>query len=178
MEKELEVKVLSKNLDKIKKDIISKGAKILAHEYQDNILIDSSANPIKDLDYMRIRILEDSYQNISRKELTYKKRVADKLVRSYDEYTVIFDDLENMKAILQLLGFDIFEATKKERESFAYKNARFDFDSWDKEFFPFPYLEIEVKNEDDLDSIIEDLKLDRNEISRKSIKELKEIFSK
>lgn len=174
MEKELEVKLLSKDLDRIKEDLLKKGAILIAHEYQDNILINSSKNPIKDLDYMRIRILEDVHKNISRKELTYKKRVTDSKLREYNEYTISFDDLDNMISILKMLGYDIFEASKKERKSFTYKNSRFDFDRWDEDFFSYPYLEIEVSKEEDLDRLVEDLNINRDEISRKSIKELKD----
>ena len=51
--------------------------------------------------------------------------------------------------------------------------ARLDFDRWDEDFYPYPYLEIEVKNEEHLTQIINKLGIRKDQISTESISELR-----
>ncbi|MCI5972826.1 MAG: adenylate cyclase, partial [Anaerococcus sp.] len=62
----------------------------------------------------------------------------------------------------------------KERISYRYKNQRFDIDIWDKETYPEPYMEIEFSNQSKIDEIIDDLGIDRKNVTNKSITELRE----
>ena len=56
--------------------------------------------------------------------------------------------------ILKDLKYEIIEEGYKERKSYKYNNIRFDLDKWDKDTYPFPYMEIEVEKEDDLEIAI------------------------
>ncbi|MDU4732411.1 CYTH domain-containing protein, partial [Finegoldia magna] len=89
MEKELECKVFTDDFNALMDKAIEMGAKMIAHEIQDNILIESNDfDLINNSDYLRIRITEDIFNNKTKKYLTYKKRINDTNVRHYDEYTI------------------------------------------------------------------------------------------
>jgi hypothetical protein len=49
MQKELEVKILNVDIDEVERKLIDLGGKLISVEEQENILIDSSKNPIKAL---------------------------------------------------------------------------------------------------------------------------------
>lgn len=82
MEKELECKVFTDDFNALMDKAIEMGAKMIAHEIQDNILIESNDfDLINNSDYLRIRITEDIFNNKTKKYLTYKKKINDTNVR-------------------------------------------------------------------------------------------------
>lgn len=174
IEKELEVKILNEDYNRIEKKLIELGAKFLGKEIQKNILINSKLKPIeKNINgYLRIRLSETENTKI-KKTLTLKQNIENsKKIRSNIEYNVDIDDENNLLLILEKLGYDDINIAYKERKSYIYENIRFDFDRWDKNTYPFPYMEIEVEKPEDLNEIIEVLNISRKNISNKSIKEL------
>ena len=76
--------------------------------------------------------------------------------------------------ILKDLKYEIKEEGYKNRTSYIYQNIRFDLDKWDKNTYPYPYMEIEVEKKEDLEKAVNLLKIHKNNISTKSIMELKE----
>ncbi|MEJ8751033.1 class IV adenylate cyclase [Lagierella sp. ICN-221743] len=177
MEKELEVKLINIDLEEFKNSLLKKGASLTHHEKQENILISSkTANIICDRDYMRIRLVKDLLNNKSYNYLTYKKMVEDSEFKRAEEYTIEFDNLSNLKKILEFIKLDDFESTFKERFSYSYKNIRIDFDYWDRNSFPFDYAEIEANSEEELNKFLDEFSISRENISSKSIKELREEY--
>lgn len=79
-----------------------------------------------------------------------------------------------MNRILEHIGMELQYSGEKERISYRYKNQRFDLDIWDKETYPEPYMEIEFSNQSKIDEIIDDLGIDRKNVTNKSITELRE----
>ncbi|MCF6465815.1 class IV adenylate cyclase [Clostridium sp. Cult2] len=176
MAKEIEVKVLNIDLDEMEKKLEKLGAKLIAKEYQKNIIFDSKDRYIeKELNsYLRIRETKNLLSNEINTKLTLKKNINKEGTRKNIEITTQIEDVESMIIILKALKYEIMEEGYKERKSFKYNNIRFDLDKWDKDTYPFPYMEIEVEKEDDLEIAIKLLNIDRNHISTKSIMELKE----
>ncbi len=171
---EREVKILNLDMEKFEELLLSKGAKILSEEEQVNITINSTIHPIDDFTgYMRIRIARDLINNTSYKEFTFKEQSLVKGVRVSKEHNVVIDNDEELIEILKLLGYDDFHYGKKHRKSYTYKNARIDLDTWDSKTYPYPYAEIEMEKEEDLEFFIEDLGINRENISYLSIKELR-----
>jgi adenylate cyclase class 2 len=78
-----------------------------------------------------------------------------------------------MLEILKNLGFDNIEIGYKERKSYELMDARLDFDKWDKDTYPFPYMEIEVKDMKHLNEITKALEIPQINISTKSIIQLR-----
>ena len=172
MEREIEVKVLHVDLNEMEAKLVDLGGEKIGEEQQTNYLIDSAAHPIPaDLGYLRIRSIEkDGGETI---QCTFKEKKCDEGVRAYDEHTVIIDDAREMRAIFALLGYGRVEEAKKHRISYAFKQCRMDLDRWDPESFPEPYMEIEGPNKAAIDEVIAALSIDREQVSTKSIAELK-----
>ena len=173
MEKELEVKILGMDFTDLKKRVLELGAEKLSEENQINLRINSSKHPIDpELGYLRVRLVKEA-DGSEKKEFTFKAKDKAKLVRNYSEFTTNFDNEEALLSILDILGFDEVSRGEKHRESYVYQGARFDFDTWDKESYPDPYMEIEVQSEEQFKEIISALKIPQENISKKSIAELR-----
>ena len=175
MERELEVKVLGIDLDEMEKRVISLGGKLIAKEEQTNTLIDSTDKPIKAyIDaYLRIRETKDLLSNQESTVFTLKKSIDNNGLRDNVELTTEIKDKEMMMEILKNLGFDKIEVGFKERKSYELMEARLDFDQWDRETYPFPYMEIEVRDMKHLSEITKILQIPQNKISTKSIVQLR-----
>ena len=173
MERELEFKLLGLDFEKYKKLIEEKGGVLIAHEFQTNTVIDSNEfELIDDNCYLRIREVEDILNNSKKKELTFKKKINNELARENLEYTIEFNNRENLINIFKNLKLDKFITGTKERYSYKYKNLRLDFDIWDKNTYPYPYIEVEALNEKDMYEFLKDFGIDKKHISLKSITEL------
>lgn len=176
MERELEVKILGIDLDDMEKKIITLGGRLIGKEKQINTLIDSREKPIKSYvdAYLRIRETQDLLHNEKSTEFTLKKSIDnDNGLRDNIELTTEIKDKEMLLEILKNLGFDNIEVGFKERKSYEFMEARLDFDQWDKETYPFPYMEIEVKDMKHLNEITKSLQIPQENISTKSIVQLR-----
>lgn len=176
MEKELEVKVLGIDIDLIEEKILNLKGELIADEFQINTLIDSTANPIKDsVDaYLRIRETKNLLNEEVNVVLTLKKNIKNKNLRENIELNSRIEDRKVVLEILKNLGFDKIEIGYKERRSYKLNGARIDIDKWDKETYPFPYIEIEVDDYRHLNEIISLLEIPQENISNKSIVELQD----
>ncbi len=176
MEKELEVKILDVDFKSLQTRIVELGGEIIAQEEQMNIIIDSSQNPISDKinAYMRIRITRDLLNDRTSNTLTLKEKTTREGIRENKEYNLTIGDVKTALKIFDKLGYDEMKVGYKNRKSYSLKSSRIDFDVWDKESYPHPYVEIEVAREEDLEGLLEDLKIDKEKISLKSIGELRQ----
>ena len=176
MEKELEVKLLGLDVDSFEKNLQTKGAKLLYIEYQENILLENISNKIPDKSYLRVR--ESKIGDKCSTYLTYKENIENKNLRENNEYTCKVDSKDNILKILDLLGIKALNSGKKKRIKYSYKNISIDIDNWDKEIYPHPYVEIEVKKEKDLKEFLTDFNISENLVSKKSISELQNELKK
>lgn len=177
MERELEVKLLGIDVDKFEKDLIDRGAKMIAKEYQKNITINSTKHPIdnRDKGYLRIRHTKNLINDTEKYYFTFKEQIKNKDIRENIEHTIEFDKESELLNILNCMGYDIYDTGYKNRVSYIYENARFDIDIWDENTYPYPYIEVEVKNKEELKKILSDLKVDNKAVSTMSIAELKKV---
>ena len=175
MVKELEVKVLDVDIEIIEKRLKSLGAKLISKEIQINTLIDSNERPIKSyMDaYLRIRESRDLLNGGEDVTLTLKKNIKNKDLRENVELNTQIKDKDTMLQILKDLGFNNVSVGHKERTSYILEGARIDLDTWDKDTYSKPYIEIEVENTNQLNRIVELLEIDKKKISTKSIVELR-----
>lgn len=174
MEKELEVKVLGIDIDVLEEKIIKLKGQLIADEVQVNTLIDSKNKPIKEsVDaYLRIRETEDLLSGKSNVVLTLKKNIENENLRENIELNSEIEDKETVLEIFKNLGFDNIKVGHKKRKSYMLNDARIDLDRWDKETYPFPYMEIEVESPRHLSEIVDLLEIPQENISNKSIVEL------
>ena len=173
--KELEVKILNIDLEEMENKLKSIGAQLIENEVQTNTLIDKEDNYIEEnLDaYMRIRETKSYLTEKTKTILTFKKNIVREGIRENIETNVNIDNKEGMIEILNSLGFVIKQVGYKERISYKLDSIRFDLDTWDKETYPYPYMEIEVEKEEDLEKMISLLEIPKENISIKSILELR-----
>jgi adenylate cyclase class 2 len=176
MTKELEVKILDIDVDYMEKKIMELGGTLLSKELQVNTLIDSNIRPIKSyLDaYLRIRETKDLLNNKESTTLTLKKNIKNTHMRENIELNSKIESKEVVLEILKDLGFDKIEVGHKKRTSYEFKGARIDIDIWDEKTYPYPYMEIEVENKETLDLVVEMLGIKADQISTKSIVELRD----
>lgn len=174
--KELEVKILNIDLEEMENKLINVGAKLISKEVQVNTLIDSKENYIQnDLDsYLRIRETKSLLTNDIIFTLTMKKNLNREGIRENLEINTDISDKSAMIEILKSLGYFVFEEGFKERTSYILANVRFDLDKWDDETYPYPYMEIEVNDEDELEKMVVLLDISKENISTKSILELRD----
>ena len=175
MERELEVKVLGVDLGEMEQKVVSLGGKLIGEEKQINTLVDSTDRPIKGYvdAYLRIRETKDLLSHEENIVFTLKKSIDNNELRDNIELTTEIKDKEMMLEILKNLGFDKIEVGYKDRKSYAFLDARLDFDQWDKDTYPFPYMEIEVKDIKHLNEITKALNIPQENISTKSIVQLR-----
>lgn len=172
---EIEVKVLNVNLGEMEEKLQALGAKLVSEEYQVNTIIDRKDGFIeKELDsYLRIRETRDLLNKNTTTTLTMKKNIGSKKSRKNIEISTEISNKEAMLKILSSLEYDVVKEGYKNRKTYIYDNIRFDLDKWDKDTYPYEYMEIEVKREEDLDRAVKLLNIDKEQISTKSIMELR-----
>lgn len=96
-------------------------------------------------------------QVANRVEFTFKRFLSSNNSTTRNEYTVVVDDLNGMKAILENLGYHEFAREERFRVAFAAQNAIFELDT----IKGIPtFLEIEAATEKILKSYATKLKLD------------------
>ena len=172
--REIEVKVLNIDKEEIEKKLVDLGAMLIKDEEQINIRFDTENNFLKNTynGYLRIRTAKNLLNGDIKNTLTFKKSISRNKVRVNEETETEISNSDETIKILQILGYRKKRPGFKHRRSYLYDNIIFEIDTWDEETYPKPYMEIEVSTEEELEKAINLLKLDRSQISTKSIDEL------
>lgn len=175
MTKELEVKVLGIDKQNIEKRLENIGAKLLSKEYQINTLYDSDDKIVEKLGdgYLRIRETKNLITGEVKVLFTLKKNMSSETARENIEIETMVTDKNALNSILQHLNLKVIHEGTKERISYVYDDIRFDIDTWDKSTYPYPYLEIEVAEKEDIKRAVELLGLDEQSVTTKSLRELR-----
>lgn len=175
MSKEMEVKVLNIDKNEIENKLRQIGADLIKKEYQINTIFDSNDRKIKKNKegYLRIResrnLLTDDIVYI----FTLKKNMSKECVRENVEIETEIQDKEALKSILEHLDLYVVHQGEKERTTYMYDNIRFDIDTWDKDTYPYPYLEIEVERKEDIERAIDLLNLNKSDVTTKSLGQIR-----
>jgi len=142
--KELEVKILEVNRDKIEEILATLGAKkVLDDEIETLFFAFKGIDVTKAKDLLRLR------KEKKKTELTYKTVLSNHGVKVAEEYTVEVSDLEHMKKILECLGLSVVERMQKHRISYSLERLHFDIDRYTGDYGHIPeFLEIEAENVD------------------------------
>jgi len=140
--KELEVKILEVNKDRIEEILAHLGAKRIFEGEIETFFLDFKDGAIaKARNVLRLR------KEKNKAELTYKTVLADQEVKVAEEYTVEVSDLERMKKILEHLGLSVVENMRKHRVSYALDCVHIDIDRYTGDYGHIPVLlEIEAEN--------------------------------
>lgn len=175
MERELEVKILNIEPDVMARKLEELGAEFICDEVQINHLLSSSFFEENKSEGSYLRIRETTTELGSPKvELTLKANNFNNMLRENIEHTVIANDARALNNILSAMGIFSISKGRKHRRSYSLMGARFDIDIWDKDTYPYPYMEIEVQSEEHLVEILEAVGIDNSKVSKLSIVELQE----
>lgn len=176
MANEIEVKVLNIDKEQLEKKLINIGAKLIKKEIQVNTIFMDIDEDIEDVGrgYLRIRESENLANGKKRNMITFKRNLSQDGFRENEEIETVIEDKDSMVKILSCLNIDVKNVGRKERLRYNFKGIQFDIDTWDNETYPYPYLEIEVKDQEDIEKAIKLLNIDRSDVTTKSLKELRQ----
>lgn len=170
---EIETRIIKIDVKKIKEKLVNLGCEKVKDENQINNLYDfSDRRMLNKKGYARIRIVEDNINNIIVNYMTTKKLLSQDKYKIMEENEVIIDNSDMGSKIFTSLGLELIESIKKHRESYKYKSTLIEIDINDPSFCPFPYLEIEGTNEDEIKEIVSLLGYTMEDTTSKTIYEL------
>ena len=140
--KEVEVKILEVDRDRIEAVLANRGAKKVFDGNIQTMLFDfKDGSIVKGKDVLRLR------KEGERVELTYKKVKFTKKAKVAEEYSVRVSNLETTKEILENLDLTVIENILKHRTSYVLDHVRFDIDRYLEDFEHIPeFMEIEAEN--------------------------------
>lgn len=171
--KELETRIIDIDVDIIRKKLNDLGAKKVKEEYQINNIYDFEDNRLLNAKgYARIRITDDKIRNREVVYMTTKKMLSQETFKVMEENETIIEDKEVGHKIFKSLGLILKESIKKYRESYQLKDSLIEIDINDKNFCPFPYIEIETKSEEKLNELLNLLGYTIKDTTSKTIYEI------
>lgn len=171
--KEIEVKVLGIDIEKVKKDIIKLGGILIKKEYQENYYYKLPDNTDYIKGYIRIRKINDMLNNTCKTLLCVKKLLSQGKYRTCEEHEFEVSDFKECSLFLDSIKISYIKKENKFRESYTLDNVLVEFDVYDKDVFPYPYIEVEAENEKDILNLLDKLKIDRNLATSKTLEEIK-----
>ena len=152
---ELETRIIDIDVDDIRKKLKNLDAKQVKAEDQANELYDfEDGKLLSQKGYARIRTTLDRITNNETVFMTTKKMLSQDTFKIMEENEVIVDDKEMARKIFTSLGLVLVQSISKYRESYKLENALIEIDINDKNFCPFPYLEIETNSVENLDKVV------------------------
>lgn len=167
---ELEVKILDIDLEHIRRIMEEAGATLVKDEQQDNLIYDfPDRRLLKAQGYARIRVVEDHRTKKVDVLMTTKRLISRDVVKRMEEFETPVSDRETGEGIFKALGLELIQNIRKTRESYQVKNSLVEIDINEKEFVPFPYLEVESPTVEELEEIVALLGYTMADTSSKSI---------
>lgn len=171
--KEIETRIIDINVDEIRRKLLSINAQKVKQENQVNNIYDfSDKRLLNDKGYARIRTIQDELTNSTIHYITTKKLVSQEKYKVMDEHESEIKDETAAKGIFEALGLTLIQSIKKYRESYKYKNTLIEIDINEKEFCPFPYIEIESEDEAEIYEVLTLLGYSFKDTTSKTIYEI------
>ena len=170
---ELETRILDIDVDGIRNRLLSLGAEKVKAENQINSIYDfSDRRLLNSKGYARIRTIEDKLEEKTHYYMTTKKLISQEKYKIMDENEVEINNPVHGDGIFKALGLNLVQLIKKYRESYKYKNTLVEIDINDESFCPFPYIEIETADEEELLEVVELLGYKIEDTTSKTIFEI------
>ena len=143
--KELETRIVDIDVEDIRSKLLALGGVKVKSEDQVNEIYDfSDGRLLQAKGYARIRTITDRLTNKETIFMTTKKMISQDTFKVMEENETIVMDAEMSRRIFLSLGLELKESIKKYRESYKLENSLVEIDINDKNFCPFPYIEIET----------------------------------
>jgi len=170
---ELETRIVDIDVDDIRSKLIKLKTEKVKMENQTNNIFDfPDRRLLNDKGYARIRVVEDLLNNTTVYYMTTKKLLSQEKYKIMEENEVTINCGEEGRNIFTSLGLELVHSSKKYRESYKYKNTLVEIDINDKSFCPFPYIEIETADEEELKEVVHLLGYTLEDTTSKTIYEL------
>lgn len=170
---EIEVKVLDVNIEDVRSALISNGAVLVKKEMQENHIFALPGTLMSENGYVRIRRVHNLLDNSINNILCVKKLISQGKSRITDEHEVKVSDLDECKKLLSSIGLDFNSLKKKYRESYNLKDVLVEIDTWDKNVYPEPYIEVEAESEDKIFEVLSILNIPQEKATSKTLEEIK-----
>ena len=152
---ELETRIVDIDVDNIRDILTLNNAEKVKSEDKVNDIYDfEDGRLLAKKGYARIRTIEDRLNKRTIYYMTTKKMISQNKFKVMEENEVIIDNKEMGEGIFKSLGLILKESNKKYRESYKIFDSLVEIDINDKNFCPFPYIEIETNSEEKLDKIV------------------------
>ena len=152
---ELETRIIDIDVENIRSILLSNGAKKVKMEDQINDIYDfEDGRLLAKKGYARIRTVNDMLNNKVVYFMTTKKMLSQEIFKVMEENETIIEDKQMGEGIFKSLGLILKESNKKYRESYKLYDCLIEIDINDKNFCPFPYLEIETTSEEKLEKVV------------------------
>ena len=153
MKTEYELRVLEIDVDSIIKTLESLGAIKVGDFFQKRYVYD--LNPVQNGKWIRLRT------NGIKTTLAYKDVVSN-TIDGTKEVEIEVDNIENTNELLNRLGYNPRSYQENKRIQYILDDVEIDLDSWP--MIP-TYMEIEGRSEEEVNNMIEKLKIDKNKIT-------------
>ncbi len=101
--------------------------------------------------------------------MTVKKLISQEKYKIMEENETEILDSKEGENIFNALGLKLVESISKFRESYKYDNTLVEIDINDPCFCPFPYIELESDNEDELKNLVQLLGYSMDDTTSKTI---------
>lgn len=171
--KELETRIIKIDVANIRKILVDLGAEKVKEENQINDIYDfEDGRLLNKKGYARIRTVDDLLRNEQVIFMTTKKMLSQGKFKEMEENETIVDNKEAAEGIFKSLGLILTQSVQKYRESYKLENGLVEIDINDKNFCPFPYIEIETDSEENLEKIVTLLGYKLEDTTSKTIYEL------
>lgn len=170
---EIEVKVLDIDIDRLKEQLLDLGAKLVKKEHQINNMFDyEDERLLKSKGFVRVREIKDELNGEEKCILGFKKMISQIKYKEMLEEETEVADANSIQEILINIGLKKVRSDKKYRESYQISDVLYEIDIWDKDVYPYPYLEVEAPNQQSLEKGLENIGLTLNDVTAKSLHEL------
>ena len=171
--KEIETRIIDIDVKEIRRKLSNINAKKVKQENQINNIYDfSDKRLLTNKGYARIRTIHDELTNSTVHYITTKKLISQDKYKIMDEHESEIKDEIAAKGIFESLGLNLIQSIKKYRESYRYKNTLIEIDINEKDFCPFPYIEIESADEAEIVEVVALLGYNLKDTTSKTIYEI------
>ncbi|SKA85242.1 adenylate cyclase, class 2 [Caloramator quimbayensis] len=171
--KEIEVKVLKIDIEKTREDIINLGGKLIKKEFQENYYYKLPESLSNQKGYIRIRKVHNLLDGSRKILLCIKTLISQEKYRTCDEHEFEVSNFKECTLFLEAMKLSYIKSENKHRESYSIDNSLIEIDTWDKDVFPEPYIEIEAACEEDIFNLLSKLNINKNKATSKSLEEIK-----
>jgi adenylate cyclase class 2 len=169
----MEIRIIDIDVEEIRKKLLNINAPKVKQENQINNIYDfSDKRLLNNKGYARIRTVQDELSNSTVHYITTKKLISQEKYKIMDEHESEIKDETAAKGIFEALGLILIQSIKKYRESYRYKNTLIEIDINEKQFCPFPYIEIEGEDETEMQEVIALLGYTLKDTTSKTIYEI------